>query len=967
MTKARLILVATALAVPGLRANPVTALNVLTDANAGAIRVPVRLTYDGRFVVFAAERFNKVTDGCWKPEQQLAERALTFKYADTGKSVASLEQVLAASAKKPEVAVFLELKTTEFHDERDEDVFGTRAAYARELKRVLSAFRPDYTNVVALTRDQGILGALRTHVPGLAVGEISHYRAADDNFRRMKRFARQEWVQLPFEGTPIALVRKAHELGLKVAFDGINSEIAWKQAREIGADAVFTDKRFLLRFNRKPPARRADTVPEPARLLGFTKCLVDEQNITPDDISFDPDDPTPRKFYNGQWFGKAPERSAYTNRWGFLEMSQDALMISTPPVYGKKGLLPTLKAKDGFYIEFTLSFSNFFDGCPFAIWLTPTASRLRGAPDDPWFMTFTVDEMYYDMGLTGTARGYMGSPLDTYISNANSWRLDEIDRTKPVTYGFSYDPATRQACWWSDLESIGELRMSADSPVVGKVVDEDEYFWLITCPGPGGKYAKGLPKFNAQLHSVRVYVPENARPDDPPPAKTVYDLKARNPFKGTPVGAKAYKYFKCAFAATNDADAVAHMPAISGKNGFYVEATFPEGADRKAGFRLEPVNGGTWTMTAETHETDEGFVGRVRNRNAATGLDIANPGAERYCRVNRGKSVTYGISYDPEFDDIVWWRGAGMEHKATPPFVPHSASTCDYKVVFDAPPEIVRVYVPEAGDEPKYGPVAAIGEDLKDVPNGAAAYGFTKPVILDEHLTPDDVSMDPKNQDLSKKWFNGWWWEAKNPPPADRYSVTDGVLTMRSTSHIMSAPHKYGQKGAHPFLPGKDGFYIECTMEYSINGQNQGGFWLMPTAKLNGGPRPKDFHFMELDVDEVQFGPGLSATVHNLGFELSDFHLQNWNNVRPEALKRDVPVAYGAAYDPKSNTVSWWLNGVFQSMTRAPYVPQVLKQLEHFLLIQANACYKGQDYTCKIHSVKAYVPESSPLERVGTR
>ena len=965
--KARLVLsVALMSAALAAGADPVTALTVRDGTHASAVRIPVRLTYDGHFVVYAETRFNSLTDGTWKPEQQLLERALTFRYKDTDKNVCSLEQVLAAVAKDPEVVVFIDLQTTEFHDERDDDVYGTRAAYARELKRVLSAVRPGYTNVVALTRDLGILSALRTHVPGIEFGEISHYRSADDNFRRMKRFARHKWVQLPFEGTPIALVKRAKELGLKVAFDGIDSAILWKQAREISADAVFTTKKRLVDYNRRAPKRRCETVPVPARLLGFTKCIVNEQDITPDDICFDPKDPKPAKFYNGQWFGKAPDRSAYTNRWGFLEMSQDAVMISTPPVYGKKGLLPTLKGKDGFYIEFTLSLSNSFAGCPFAIWLTPTAARLRGAPPDPFFTTFTVDEMYFDMGLTGTARGYMGSPLGTYIANANSWRLNEIDRTKPVTYGLSYDPATRQACWWSDLEGAGELRMSADSPVVSKVTDEDEYFWLIACPGPGGKYPKGLPDFRAQLHSVRVYVPESADPDEPAPKKTVYDLKKHNPFKGAPVGAKAYKYFKCAFEATNVAE-MANMPAIGGKNGFYVEATFPEGEDRRAGFRLEPVDGGAWSMVAEAHETAEGSVCRVRARNAATGLDLVNPGAERFHRVDRAKKATFGISYDPEFDDVCWWRGSGLEHKATPPFVPHSASACEYRLVFDMQPERVRVYVPEEGDEPKYAPYQPINENIRDVPNGAAAYGFTKAAILETRLAPDDISMDIKHPDLSKKWFNGWWWETKNCPPPEKYTLEDGVLSMRCTSHFMSAPYRYGQNGALPNLPGKDGFYIECTMEYSSNEQNRGGFWLMPTAKLNGGPRSPNFHFMELDVDEVAFGPGLSGSVHNMGFVMGDFHIQNWNNVRPESLRRDVPVAYGAAYDPKSCTVTWWLNGKYQMMTKAPYVPQVLKQLDHFLLVQANASRKGQDYTCKIHSVKAYVPESSPLPRIENR
>ena len=63
-------------------ANPLTALTIRDETMVAAVRIPVRLTYDNHFVVYSEQRFNTLTDGRWKPEQQTFERALTFKYID---------------------------------------------------------------------------------------------------------------------------------------------------------------------------------------------------------------------------------------------------------------------------------------------------------------------------------------------------------------------------------------------------------------------------------------------------------------------------------------------------------------------------------------------------------------------------------------------------------------------------------------------------------------------------------------------------------------------------------------------------------------------------------------------------------------------------------------------------------------------------------------------------------------------
>jgi len=158
-----------------------------------------------------------------------------------------------------------------------------------------------------------------------------------------------------------------------------------------------------------------------------------------------------------------------------------------------------------------------------------------------------------------------------------------------------------------------------------------------------------------------------------------------------------------------------------------------------------------------------------------------------------------------------------------------------------------------------------------------------------------------------------------------------------------------------PILSGKDGFYVECTMSYSRNDRlYNGAFWLMPTCKLQGGDHPE--WFMELDVDEAKFGPGISGTIHNMG-EGRPFRIQNWTNVMPEPIDRRIPHTLGAAYDPKTLTVSWWVNGRFSHRSEAPFVPTVVRDLEYFLIVEAEKRWIYPDYDCQIHSVKAYVPE----------
>jgi len=248
------------------------------------------------------------------------------------------------------------------------------------------------------------------------------------------------------------------------------------------------------------------------------------------------------------------------------------------------------------------------------------------------------------------------------------------------------------------------------------------------------------------------------------------------------------------------------------------------------------------------------------------------------------------------------------------------------------------------------------------LPLGAGLYGYTKCVIDEGPIDPKTIT-DGKEGDF--KWFSGLWYHS-NPPPLDRYSVEDGTFVMQSEGVLTSTPKIYGKKGRLPTLPGKDGFYVECIA--SIDGMGQGekftqSFWLFPTVKLTGRPKGAADWFMELDVDEAAFGPGLTGTVHNYS-ETKKFHIQNGNCVSHKPLDRSKPIAFGAAYDPKTATVSWYVNNELQMTAHSPYVPNIAAEHEYYLIVEAVGGNPQKPYKMYVHSVRAFVPPSSALPEV---
>ena len=150
------------------------------------------------------------------------------------------------------------------------------------------------------------------------------------------------------------------------------------------------------------------------------------------------------------------------------------------------------------------------------------------------------------------------------------------------------------------------------------------------------------------------------------------------------------------------------------------------------------------------------------------------------------------------------------------------------------------------------------------VPPGAAALGYSK-CILNERPAVADIAPG-KNGDF--KWFSGQWYSSE-APSADHYTMSEGVLALSLGGDLVSTSRDFSG-GKLPLLPGADGFYVEFEVRLSGNDPDYWpAVWLMP-AEHSGKQEdhyegdPAGFErWMELDVDEGGFGPGLTGTVHS--------------------------------------------------------------------------------------------------------
>ncbi len=257
------------------------------------------------------------------------------------------------------------------------------------------------------------------------------------------------------------------------------------------------------------------------------------------------------------------------------------------------------------------------------------------------------------------------------------------------------------------------------------------------------------------------------------------------------------------------------------------------------------------------------------------------------------------------------------------------------------------------------------------IPPGAAALGYSR-CLFNERPVAEDVAPG-RNGDYT--WFSGQWYARGDGPSLDHYTSVNGELAIAQGGDLVSTPRDFSA-GKLPLLPGAAGFYVE--FEVRLSDWHKDHFpavWLMP-AEHNGrkpdhyeGDPPGFERWMEFDIDEGGFGPGLTGTVHSWTgiWEEGYQHVQNGNNVSKTPLDRTQRHTFGGSYDPRTQTVTWWVDGELQMSATAPYVPEVAAKQNFYLIMGAQSHGQKIPYTMFISGVRAYTkPEAEVVYAIPT-
>jgi hypothetical protein len=259
-----------------------------------------------------------------------------------------------------------------------------------------------------------------------------------------------------------------------------------------------------------------------------------------------------------------------------------------------------------------------------------------------------------------------------------------------------------------------------------------------------------------------------------------------------------------------------------------------------------------------------------------------------------------------------------------------------------------------------YGGQPANAAVAEAVPPGAAALGYTR-CLINEVPAVSDIA---PGRNGNYKWFSGQWFSKTNPSP-NHYMTRDHVLALKLGGNLVSAPLDFSQ-GQLPLLSGAAGFYVEFDVWLSDNDRDHWpAVWLMPAEHdgkhdhYEGDPQGFE-RFMELDVDEGGFGPGLAGTVHSTeGVYPKWKHIQNPNNVSQVPLDRSQKHTFGASYDPVQQKVTWWLDGKEQMSAGAPYVPAVAARQHFYLLLSGQSHGAKKPHYTFVSAVRAFVPPAA--------
>ena len=245
-------------------------------------------------------------------------------------------------------------------------------------------------------------------------------------------------------------------------------------------------------------------------------------------------------------------------------------------------------------------------------------------------------------------------------------------------------------------------------------------------------------------------------------------------------------------------------------------------------------------------------------------------------------------------------------------------------------------------------------------PEGATQVGAVQPLFRDCPRL-DDVDFTGRAD--GRKYYPGLYF-TKVKDRGLYEQATDGIVMQRGGALATVKMNSY--PGQFPLLSGKRPFYIEAQVALSSNDRdNFPAVWLMPIEHnlrmedvYEGDPKSFERWF-ELDIDEGGFGPGGHHTAISwTGIHPNYQKIQNPNPTSKVPLDRTQPNVFGVSYSPEDLTVRWWLNGQQVLQASHPYVPEIARRQNFYLIVSAQSHKNISQYQMKLMGVRAFVGEA---------
>lgn len=250
--------------------------------------------------------------------------------------------------------------------------------------------------------------------------------------------------------------------------------------------------------------------------------------------------------------------------------------------------------------------------------------------------------------------------------------------------------------------------------------------------------------------------------------------------------------------------------------------------------------------------------------------------------------------------------------------------------------------------------------ESRPVPPGARALGYTR-IAFDLCPTLSDISLDGIGN--ATALYNSVWWSPKIPSPSLYADAPDGGVTIAMGGALATVPRTM-VPGKLPLLSGSSGFYVEFETRISDNDRDHWpAVWLMP-IEHNG--RHEDHYppdvaryerWQEIDVDEGGYAPGpMGTAIAWEGIWPNVKRTRSNPNLKNDPIDRTVRHRFGAGYDPKKLTITFWYDEKQQYTAESPAVSEITRRQNFYLIMNSQSHKTKTPYTMTVYRIRAFVP-----------